>query len=504
MTIKSRPLATLVQRALGGHAAIGLLASALLYIIALTGTLIVIHDRWQRWEQPDIAETATLSPEAAQAAMGAILASETGKAKTTHLYIRMPTDDLPRAVVTTDHGGQYVDGAGRLAGREAHAWTEFVIGLHEYLHLPSTLGLIVVGALGVALSALTVTGLLAHPRLTRDAFRLRTRHDPQIARADWHNRIGVWTLPFALAIALTGAFIGLGSVGFSVLAKAYAGGDAEKIYAPIFGREPKANPAIAPLPDIAAALRTLANRVPYAVPTYVIVHDPGTRGQHVQIIAEHPRRLIYGETYAFDARGQWRGATGLADGAIGQQIAASTYNLHFGNYGGFAIEFAYMLFGLGLCVVTATGTTLWLQKRRRRGLGGDRLAACWEMVIWGTPLILVALIWLRAVAGPDAPLVWSFWGLLAAGLAIAAVRPAWPGRHRLQQAALLSVVATAALHLTIFWLPAWPIVAIDICAMALSLAGLSIRVRRSPASEPRGRRLPPPRAGSPPLADPKT
>ncbi|KQS03004.1 peptidase [Sphingomonas sp. Leaf357] len=504
MTTKSRPLATLVQRALGGHAAIGLLASALLYIIALTGTLIVIHDRWQRWEQPAIAETETLSPEGAQAAMGTVLASERGKTRTTHLYIRMPTGDLPRAVVTTDHGGQYVDGAGRIVGREAHAWTEFVIGLHEYLHLPSTLGLIVVGALGVALSALVVTGVLAHPRILRDAFRLRTRHDAQIARADWHNRLGVWTLPFVLAVALTGAFIGLGSVGFSVLAKAYTGGDAAKIYAPIFGHEPKPDPSGAPSPDIAAALRTLATRVPYAVPTYVIVHDPGTRGQHVQIIAEHPRRLIYGETYAFDARGQWRGATGLSDGALGQQAAASAYNLHFGNYGGLAIELAYMLLGLGLCVVTATGTTLWLQKRRRRGLGGDRLAACWEVVIWGTPLLLVASIWLRAIVGPDAPLVWSFWGLLVAGLAIAAVHPSWPARHRLQQAALLSVLATAVLHLAIFWLPAWPIVAIDLCALALASAGLVIRGRAAPVSDARVRRSPPPGGGSHPLAGPRT
>ena len=64
---------TRVQRALGGHAAIGLLVSALLYLIELSGALIVVHDRWQRWEQPDIVETATLSPAAVQAASAALL-----------------------------------------------------------------------------------------------------------------------------------------------------------------------------------------------------------------------------------------------------------------------------------------------------------------------------------------------------------------------------------------------------------------------------------------------
>ena len=343
---------TLVRRALGGHAAIGLLASGLLYIIALTGTIVVIHDRWQRWEQPGVGETATLSPEAAQVAMPNTLAQDGGKPRTTHLYIRMPTEDLPRAVVTTDHGGWYVDRDGRVVAPEAHSWTEMVIGLHEYLHLPMTWGMMLVGALGVALAALAVTGVLAHPRIVRDAFRLRTRHDPQVARTDWHNRLGVWTLPLVLAVTLTGAFIGLGSVGFTVLARAYTGGDLEKAYAPIFGDEPAPNAAAGALPDIATALRTLEARVPDAEPTYVIVHDPGTRGQHVQIVAKHPHRLIYGETYRFDGAGRWRGPVGLADGALGQQAAASAYNLHFGNYGGLPVEIAYMLLGLALCIVT--------------------------------------------------------------------------------------------------------------------------------------------------------
>ena len=465
---------TRVQRALGGHAAIGLLVSALLYLIALSGTLIVVHDRWQRWEQPDIVETATLSPAAVQAAMQAALVRDRGKPPTTHLYIRLPNEDLPRGVVTTDHGASYVDGTGQIVGREAHSWTEFLIGLHEYLHLPATWGLILVGALGVALAALVVTGVLAHPRILRDAFRLRMRQDPQIARADWHNRIGVWTLPFVLAVALTGAFIGLGSVGTTMLARAYAGGKLEAIYAPVFGQEPAPNPAKAALPDVATALAAVRTRVPEAVPTYVIVHEPGTRGQHVQVIAEHPRRLIYGETYAFDARGGWRGPVGLADGAIGQQVAASAYNLHFGNYAGLPVEIAYMLFGLGLCVVTATGTSLWLRKRQRRGLGGTRLTACWSVVIWGAPLLIVALAWLRALAGPDVPLATVFWSTLAAAIAAAAARPSWFPDVALRTTLAAALIATALVHLLLFHAAPAGVLAIDAIVLGLAVAALAI------------------------------
>lgn len=478
--------ATLVRRALGGHAAIGLLAGAILYLIALSGTLVVIHDRWQRWEQPAIVETATLSPGAAQAAIVAGLAQDAGKPRTTHIYLRMPTDDLPRPVVTTDHGGWYVDGTGRVVAREAHGWTEFLIALHEYLHLPLSWGMIVVGATGVAMMALVVTGVLAHPRILRDAFRLRARHDAQLARADWHNRLGVWTLPFALAVALTGATIGLGSVGYTVLARAYTGGDLERAYAPVFGTEPKADPAPAPLADVAAALRTLAARVPRAMPTYVIVHDPGTRGQHIQILAEHPRRLIYGENYAFDAAGRWRGALGLADGALGKQAAASAYNLHFGNFGGLAIELAYMAFGTALCIVIATGTSLWLERRRRRGLvrgpGGDRLRAAWDWVIWGAPLLIVAAAWLRAGGGGDAPLAGFFWSLFAIGTIVALVRPALLRGAVLREIAFAAILATAIGHAVLLRpVSAGPIV-IDLVAGGLSAIVLLVSRRmRAPS-----------------------
>lgn len=475
---KYRPApATLVQRALRGHAAIGLLGAALLYIISLTGAVIVIHDRWQRWEQPNIAESATITPAAVQTAMTTVLASEADKPRTTHLYIRMPSDDLPRTVVTTDAGGRYVDDAGRVVARAAPAWTDSVIALDEYLHLPTTWGMILVGALGVVLAALVVTGVLAHPRILRDAFCLRTRHDPQIARADWHNRLGVWTLPFVLAVALTGAFIGLGSVGFTVLAGAYTGGNMEKAYAPIFGGEGAPDRAAAPLPDIATALRTLAARVPDAVPTYVIVHDPATRGQHTQIIAEHPRRLIYGESYNFDAAGGWRGPVGLSDGALGKQAAASAYNLHFGNFGGLAVELAYMLLGVALCVITATGVSLWLHKRQRRGLASHRLRACWDVVVWGSPLILVGLIWLRAAAGPDVPLGKIFWGAMAAGVVLAMLRSAWITADRLRLAFLLSVVVTAVLHAAILQPRDVNTLAIDGVAFGLAAAMLALDAR---------------------------
>ncbi len=461
-----------VKRALSGHAAIGLLAGALIYLIAITGAMIVVHDRLQRWEQPNVVETgATLSPAAAQASLGNVLARERDLPATTHLYIRMPTDDLPRAVVTTDNKAWYIDVAGQVVAREAHTWTEFVMALHINLTLPIVWGMILVGALGVALAALLVTGVLAHPRIIRDAFRLRTRHDPQLARADWHNRLGVWTLAPMLAITLTGAFIGLSYAGAGLLAQLYEGGNIEPVYATIFGDEPEPDPSPAPLPNVARVLETMQHTFPDVVPTYVVAHDPGTKGQFVQIIAEHPRRLIYGEVYSFDKSGDYLGKVGTSDGPIGRQAAASTYNLHFGNFAGLPVELAYIGFGLALAVITATGTTLWLRKRQRKGFDTARPAAMWIVVVWGIPLALVLVAWLRFLGGPDIPLVAVFWIGLALALSLAVFRPTIISERSARNVLAISTGATGLAHLAAFSFSNYGNLTIDLC---LTAAGLFI------------------------------
>ncbi|VXC71848.1 PepSY-associated TM helix domain-containing protein [Sphingomonas sp. AX6] len=436
----------LVRRALSGHAAVGLLAGALLYILCLSGTLIVVHQEWQRWEQPTVAEATTLSPEAVQRAADTVLATE--PRETEHFYITMPTDGLPRPVVTTDNRAFYLNANGSIAAREEHAWTEFLIHLHYYLHLPMLWGLIAVGALGVMMVTLIVGGVLAHPRIFRDAFRLRARGQKQLALADWHNRLGVWTLPFGLAIAVTGALLGLSILTTQITAKTWYGGDVEAAYAPIFGAEGVHDDRPAPLANIAGAMRDFATRFPDVRLSYVTMHDPGKAGQHLQLVGDHPRRLIFGEYYVYDSNGNFLRTQGLADGEIGKQAASSTYKLHFGSFGGLPVKLAYILMGAALTVVAGTGMSIWLVKRRQRGRASPRLEGAWQAVLWASPLLIALALVARWTLGVDAPLVGFFWIGLASIVAVASASADGPRVKTWLASALGAVmVAIGAVHL---------------------------------------------------------
>lgn len=407
-----------VKRALSAHAAIGLVAGALLYLVSLTGTVAVLFEEWQRIEQRQTPEMTSIEPAAIQLGIEAVMASEVGKPKTTHLYVHLPVEALPRTTITTDHQARNLDANGKIVGPEEIAWSDFIVELHYALTMPGVIGITIVGALGVMMLALSISGVVAHPRIFRDAFRLRARDKSGLGLADWHNRMSVWTLPFTIAIALTGAVIGMANITAWGIAQLDYGGKVEAVYEPIFGAEGKANATPAAAPKVATALSYMRTHYPDIEVTYVTLHEPGTMGQHIQLLGVHPQRLIFGEYYNFDAEGRFQNVAGLSDGDIGQQAAASNYDLHFGNFAGLPVKLAYVIFGLALTAICATGTYIWLGKRQRRGFDEPRLRSAWDAVVWGMPLMLAATFVLRKLAGNGAPLAPTFWLGMAAILGL--------------------------------------------------------------------------------------
>ncbi|MEM1052379.1 MAG: PepSY-associated TM helix domain-containing protein [Pseudomonadota bacterium] len=416
---KPKSSAIRVARSLEAHSLVAVVFGALIYILAVTGTLSVFNHEFQRWERPDIPEMASISPEAAEKAALTVFESE--ETPTTHLYINFPMADLPRTVITTDTQAFYANAEGTIAGPEEFVWTQFVLDLHYYLHfneisalglLASVVGLTLVGALGALLLGLSFSGLLAHPRIFRDAFTFR-RSAGRLTTVDMHNRLSVWTLPFHFTNALTGSILGLASILALVIAAVGFNNDTGAVFEPIFGGEPDPVEGEASVADIAGPLHYMAREYPDLAPTYFILHDPGTAGQHSTVIAEHSDRLIFGEYYNFTAAGDYEGNVGISDGTVGQQLTGAVYNVHFGNWGGLPVKLAYLGFGIGLCVIVASGLSLYFAKREINGRPAPRLAAMWSAIVWGTPALLAVMLIAAMLGWEGGALASLFWISLA-------------------------------------------------------------------------------------------
>ena len=209
-----RPRNSWVAALLAGHSALGLGFCALIYLICLSGTLAVFERELQRWEQPAIPSVTNVGPREIETAITNVR-QRAPKDAASSITITLPAPDQLQLLVSAGgHEGKggrnwYADGDGRLIAEVRHPAASFISELHTDLHMPLGIGRIIVGISGMALLCLIVSGALAHPRIFRDAFRLRLGGPRRLELADTHNRLGTWLLPFALIISFTGAFVAL-------------------------------------------------------------------------------------------------------------------------------------------------------------------------------------------------------------------------------------------------------------------------------------------------------
>ncbi|RSV35833.1 PepSY domain-containing protein [Sphingomonas sp. ABOLE] len=420
-----------VRAVLKGHSSLGLAFAAVLYLVCLTGALAVFVAEFTRWENPAAPRVATLAPDALPQAYAEALAKAGGPVDRILMVLPKPENPLLRVRTEAQGAGQrewFADRAGHLAAPVREGWTELLVRLHVNLHLPRAWGGFLVGLAGVALLSSLISGILAHPRIFRDAFQLRLGGSRRLQEADLHNRIGVWALPFHLIVSLTGALLGLSTVIIAVLGMVAFQGNTARVYA-LF-RTPRVATDTRPAPplDLRPMLADAARRVPTGRIDYLRIEHPARRDGSVELQVEDGSHRIAGtDAYGYDRQGRLYHAKRAAENNLGGQILGSLGPLHFGWFAGPMVKIAYGLLGFGLAYLASGGVLLWIARRRDRGRPVPGWERIWVAFAWGQPLALAAGA-LGAVAAPAMVLVpllaWASTSL--AMLAVAAAMAARP------------------------------------------------------------------------------
>ena len=428
------------QNALNAHNWVGVFLSVLLFLVCLSGTIAVFHLEFERWEQPHIQEMENVSPAAIEKAMDTFLAQNTQE--THHLYVVFPTSDIPRLVVENDHAAYFADTQGNLIEKESVSFTEMLVDLHLYLNLPHSWGMILVSALGAIICTLVVTGVIAHKRIAKDAFKLRRGGNGQQAQIDLHNRFGLWAAPFHTIIGITGAYFGLAGVILTVVASLNYNGDREAVIDQIFTPDPVLSPQEGK-PAIGRAFAQLRELAPEKSPIFLTVHEVGEPEQFIEIYAKAPHKMIYAEGYRFDTAGNFIGVAGYEHGEWGKQLVWSMYRLHFGDFAGLISKWLYFVLGVMLTMLCVSGMEIWLSKKAHPPLP-SRL---WYATVWGS----VSALALTGVADMffAGSLIAVFWCVMLLNCVLAATlktltKPYWLALSGMSVFALL--VTYVAVH----------------------------------------------------------
>ena len=393
-----------VVAVLSGHSALGLTFAAVIYVLCFSGTVIVFANEILRWEQPQGPIVTATDPATLAYAAEAGHRRAIEKGSGDELFIQLPSEELPRLLVQiADHvTGEaetwFANAEGQIVNEQNAPWWQFLIALHFRLLLPGIWGLVVVGLSGVFLLSLIVSGVLAHPRIFKDAFHLRWGGSKRLQEADLHNRLSVWGLPFHIAIAFSGAYLALAPIMNTFLVDAAYRGDLERGFGEIFGPGPGTDHAPAPLPDLDRILADVATRFPDASVETIIVQEMATNAQLVHITTTRPGQLNEFERHFYSAEGELLRTAGYDDGPSGIQWAGAMTPLHYGWFGGWPVKIAYGILGAALTLIAVSGVTIWLARWSDKGRPLSHWQRVWTGIVWGQPLGF-GLSALGAVAG---------------------------------------------------------------------------------------------------------
>lgn len=420
------------------HTWAGLVTGWLLCAIFLTGTLSVFREPITRWMQAAPPLPAAARPMADGAAAQAAVDYLAGVAPGARFW-RIELPARPGEALQLAWRGK--DGAQQRAFDPASgtvlppAWGRKTEGGRHFMSFHYSLqagiaGFWIVGVVAMGMLVALVSGVIVHKRIFADFFTFRPGKG-QRSWLDAHNACGVLALPFLFMITLTGLWIFYSSYLPLPLQAAFGSGDAgyERLATALAG-EPeaprrKAAGQPAPLPPMVPLLAR-ATQLIGGDAALLLVERPGDSSMAVRVVGrakddgDSPRILNQPGTVTLDGASGAVLALRKAD-PVEESVGSATHrvveHLHYARFGGWTMRWLYFASGLAGTALMATGTVLYLVKRRQKSLGEFGRA---------TPLAYrcIEAVNIAAISGCALACIAYFYGnrLIPADLA---TRPAW-------------------------------------------------------------------------------
>ena len=362
------------RRLLSVHRWCGLLVSTNLFVLALTGLILIFHD--------EIDDALGVVPEARSGAAMISLSRALGLANATNprnkpVFLFQDPEEHPGLVfVGLSEGARRFEQSKPVAvdmrqGRVVEdldlegSFTGIVLKLHSEL-FAGAVGRLLVGLVALAFLVSLISGAIVYgPMMRKFAFGLLRRDKAARTRfADLHKLLGVASLGWTLVVASTGLMLSLGST----LIQFYSVTELAALGAP-YAHEP-----------VVTELGNIDQAVQQA--------EHGAAGRHWSIVAlpgsdlaspRHYTVLLQGGT-GLEARVLTMALVDAKEPTRSEAHQLPLYlralllsePLHFGNYGGLPLKIVWSLFSLVTIGLSVSGVwTFWLARRERpKGLPG--------------------------------------------------------------------------------------------------------------------------------------
>lgn len=400
------------------HIWVGIISGLALFIAFYAGAITMFEKPLERWASPPAELAPPPSLQEAPALIAATLAAHPEAARDFQIRIT-PTPDTPARMIwhlrgerrgdQTEFASSFdADGRLQVAKPFKTDVAELVDVLHQQIGLPfdHEVAMPIMGAIALMYAVALISGVIVLlPTLVKDFFALRIGRNLKRMWLDVHNALGILSLPFHIVMALT-------AVVFAFHDQFYDAQEAVVYPTAIeWGREPPTpRPpgavVLTPLQLVGHAARQAPHLQVLAV-GYRTGPDGAREARLEGVDPRHPLRgristqvginAYTGELHRDDLPGELSGW----DTAI-----ASFFGLHFGNFGGAPVRWAYFLLGLGGAVLFYTGNVLWVESRRKKERGNGAVVQKRSTRVLGALTVGVSL---GCVAGISATIAAAKW-----------------------------------------------------------------------------------------------
>lgn len=289
------------------------------------------------------------------------------------------------------------------------ALEDFLVGLHVRLYVPRPWGYILTGVLGLLMISTGISGLILHRHMIRDLFVATRPGQRLLTFRDRHVLSGTWGLLFAFLLGFTGAYFSFaGTVVYPLLVEAAYGGDRDKASAALFAPAIPEDPTQVPLANLDAIVADAVQRTGSPVIS-LSIENYGRRDAVVRTFHSPPSggldfvRTVYdGATGAFLYT---RPNIGRAPSSA-SAVRGLMWPLHTGDFAGVLSKAVWVGLGSAMAFVVISGLRLWVRRREEEILW-RRFGRAVTVVGYGLPVAMVTCAYAYFLAaGTGADVLW--------------------------------------------------------------------------------------------------
>ncbi|MEC5162529.1 putative iron-regulated membrane protein [Janthinobacterium sp. CG_S6] len=490
------------------HTWVGLVAGLALFIAFYAGSITVFTDQLHAWERHDARGLPPQSMALAQPLIDAVLQAHPAAAD--GFRLQLPGPDEPRLVLAWYEERKAaaalthrfsLSQEGRLVEHAAQSeLAALVYQLHYTAGLPRSWGIYVLGVVCVLYGVALLSGVLIYaPAMMKNLFALRAGKNLKLFWQDAHNAIGMLSLPFHVIFAWSGAVLTIGTLMLAPFQFLVFDGKLLNIIQPelSLAAHPVETGKRAPLLPAQVLLARAQAAAPGMEAKSMRYDHVGDSSVQVEVYGSHAGRALNNQ-----AGVALNGSSGAVlrvvqpdNMSAGNAFLRGLSVLHFGNFGGAAMQWVYFALGLAGAFLFYSGNLLWVEGRRKRHqLEQARNTRLMAQLTLGVCLGCIAGISAIFLVNKLAPQGWGglavweergYYGVFLLSVAWAFARPPARAGHELL---LLCALLTAAIPLAngwasgehllrTLWQGQWRVFAVD--AVALLAAACYWRMARA-------------------------